>query len=102
MAEPEGGAGGRRYADQLRSENDHGRTSDKIAAPDPAAPPPGTDGEAAGAGPSDVVARTMAREAGVSKPSDSVVLAGGPAYALVAILVVGALVMMFFAISNLR
>jgi hypothetical protein len=39
-------------ADQLRKAIDEGRTGDKVAFPDPAAAPLGTDAEAAGAPPS--------------------------------------------------
>lgn len=39
------------HADRLRSDIDAGRTADKVAFPDPAAAPLGTDDEAAGAAP---------------------------------------------------
>lgn len=102
MADKEEGAGRRRYADELRSEIDHGRTGDKVAYPDPAAAPLGTDEEAAGAPPPPgAVARAITDETGAAQTADTgVVLSGGPAYAVLTIIVVGVLVMMFFAISN--
>jgi hypothetical protein len=45
---PPRGRDQRSTVDQLRDDIDHGRTSDKVAAPDPATAPLGTDDEAGG------------------------------------------------------
>jgi len=52
---------------QLRHDIDTGRTGEKVAAPDPAAAPLGTDDEAAGTPPSGE-AVAMAREAELKDP----------------------------------
>lgn len=49
-------------ADRLRQAIDNGRTGDKVAAPDPAAAPLGTDDEAAGTPVTPEQARMAARE----------------------------------------
>ena len=96
-----------RRADQLRSDIDHGRTGDKVAFPDPAAAPLGTDDEAAGAAPPpSSPARAMDEERVERRMSNpqrsSAILDGGPAYALSAVIVIGVLLVMFFSITNLR
>jgi hypothetical protein len=56
---------------QLRQDIDSGRTGDKVAAPDPAAAPLGTDEEAAGTPPSpEDVALTRAAEPRGKRPRD--------------------------------
>lgn len=58
-------------ADRLRHDIDHGRSSDKVNFPDPAAAPLGTDDEAAGTPPSQEQLR-MARAAEIRhRPDDS-------------------------------
>lgn len=53
----------RLHADDLRQAIDSGHTGDKVAAPDPAAVPLGTDDETAGQAPShDQVQRALERE----------------------------------------
>ena len=69
---------------QLRDDIDHGRTGDKVDAPDPAVAPLGTDEEAAGTPPDPCVvdaARTME----LSRPCKSTSQSGlGAAWLLIA------------------
>ena len=60
-------AAGRATADQLRDEIDSGRAHDKVAHPDPAAAPLGTDAEAAGV-PPDAGQVEMARRHETTRP----------------------------------
>jgi hypothetical protein len=62
-ARGEAHAPARAYAAQLRADIDHGRTVDKVAAPDPSVAPLGTDDESAGQPPTaDQVEPALARE----------------------------------------
>jgi hypothetical protein len=54
--------GGRATTDQLRDDIDRGRTGDKVAFPDPAAAPLGTDAEAAGTPPDAAMAAESRNE----------------------------------------
>lgn len=66
-----------RNVDQLRSEIDAGRTGDKVAWPDPAAAPLGTDEEAGGAPPTRDQVRLAQRLEGEPEPSGRKAVAGG-------------------------
>jgi hypothetical protein len=69
---------------QLRDDIDHGRTGDKIDAPDPAVAPLGTDEEAAGT-PPDPCAVEAARTIELSRPCKSISRSGvGAASLLIA------------------
>jgi hypothetical protein len=70
--------------EQLRDDIDHGRTGDKIDAPDPAVAPLGTDEEAAGT-PPDPCAVEAARTIELSRPCKSIPPSGvGGAWLLIA------------------
>jgi hypothetical protein len=60
----------RSTVEQLRNDIDHGRTCDKIDAPDPAVAPLGSDEEAAGT-PPDPAAVEAARTLELSRPCQS-------------------------------
>ena len=106
MSQPIDGAGPRRYADELRHEIDSGRTGDKVAYPDPAAAPLGTDDEAAGYRPStSAVTRALHDEtdhADNAATGDVTLLEGGPAYALMGGVVIAVLLMLYYAITHMR
>jgi hypothetical protein len=71
-------------ASQLRNDIDHGRTGDKVDAPDPAVAPLGTDEEAAGT-PPDSRAVEAARTVELSRPFKSISTPGlGAAWLLIA------------------
>jgi hypothetical protein len=76
---------------QLRDDIDHGRTCDKVDAPDPAAAPLGTDEEAAGT-PPDPIAVEATRTIEVSRPCEPTLRSGiGAAWLLIAfVLALGA------------
>jgi len=78
----------RSTADQLRRDIDRGRTGDKVAWPDPASAPLGTDEEAAGTrlAPQDVEAARKAERRGRSRPPSDTGL--GYAWILVGLIVI--------------
>lgn len=108
MSQPTEGAGPRRYADLLRHEIDSGRTGDKVAYPDPAAAPLGTDDEAAGHPPSAAaVTRAMAdetvhRDSAATTSAEGTLLEGGPAYAMIGAVVIAVLLMLYYVIGHMR
>ena len=83
----------RSTAEQLRHDIDRGRTGDKVAWPDPASAPLGTDDEAAGTPPAaqDVEAARRAERRGFSRPRPD----AGLGYAWV---LVGLIAMLFLAV----
>jgi len=91
---------GRRNADQVRSDIDHGRTGDKVNYPDPAVAPLGTDAEAGAA--QHAMRQDVGERQFVVTQQTPALLEGGPAYILVTAIIVALLVVMYYAISNLR
>ena len=99
----------RRYPEELRGAIDSGRTGDKVAYPDPAAAPLGTDDEAAGVGPPpwavrQALERETARPASaeaVSEP-EGWTLSGAPATGLAIAIVLAVLMMMYYIVTHIR
>lgn len=80
-----------RNVDQLRSEIDSGRTGDKMAWPDPAAAPLGTDDEAAGSPPTPAqVATAHRQEVGrdVSSTADPIGRGPGQAWWIIGLTII--------------
>jgi hypothetical protein len=103
------GRPGRSYAEELRSLLYRGKTRDKINCPDPAAAPLGTDDEATGTTPPPAQVRRAIEDEAGREPVDMGargaghgVIEGGPAYALLAAVSSGVLLMLLYAITHIR
>lgn len=83
-------------SDQIRNDIDTGATGEKVAMPDPAAAPLGTDAEAAGTPPT-AQQRTLARDEAPQRPEGSRrAIPGGAIYLALVLLLAAIIVSIIF------
>ena len=101
----------RRYREELRGAIDSGRTGDKVAYPDPAAAPFGTDDEAAGQAPPPMAVRRAINQetSGPTGPSAARTtdpldweLTGAPAVGLAVTIILVVLMMFYYIVTHMR